>query len=155
MGRWFVEFLSSQGFSVEVADRARYPRQLPRSMTAQTDVKPTTSCWHAPGVTDAILRELALRRPAGVIFDVGSLKSRCVRSTRIEVARLPGDFRASDVRARHGVAVRGGTSCLSISAARGSRRRARVVCPDDAEAVVMSLDDHDRLIAYVLGLSIR
>src|SRR5437868_3851473 len=29
----------------------------------------------ALGVTDAILRDLALRRPPGVVFDVGSLKS--------------------------------------------------------------------------------
>src|SRR2546430_5308834 len=42
----------------------------------KTDLKQDYIVVATPlGITDAILRDLALRRPAGVIFDVGSLKS--------------------------------------------------------------------------------
>src|SRR6202030_4597729 len=77
MGRWFVEFLTSQGFSVEIADRGAVPPGATRvDDWRKTDLKHDYIVLATPlGVTDAILRELALRRPAGVIFDVGSLQS--------------------------------------------------------------------------------
>ena len=77
MGRWFVEFLTSQGFSVEVADPGAVPSGVARVEDWRTtDLKHDYIVLATPlGVTDAILRELALRRPTGVIFDVGSLKS--------------------------------------------------------------------------------
>src|SRR5215470_9842167 len=77
MGRWFVEFLGSQGFSVEVADPGAAAAGVARVHDWRTtDLKHDYIVLATPlGVTDAILRELALRRPSGVIFDVGSLKS--------------------------------------------------------------------------------
>src|SRR5690242_17671055 len=77
MGRWFVEFLSSQGFSVEVADPTSAPAGVTRvDDWRKSDLKHDYILLATPlGITDGILRELALRRPPGVIFDVGSLKS--------------------------------------------------------------------------------
>jgi chorismate mutase/prephenate dehydrogenase len=77
MGRWFVEFLSSQGFAVEIADPGTAPAGLTRvDDWRKTDLKHDYIVLATPlSVTDAILRDLALRRPPGVIFDVGSLKS--------------------------------------------------------------------------------
>ena len=89
MGRWFVEFLTSQGFSVEIADPGAVPAGVTRvDDWRKTDSKHDYIVLATPlGVTDAILRELALRRPTGVIFDVGSLKSPlragCWRSSRM------------------------------------------------------------------------
>jgi chorismate mutase/prephenate dehydrogenase len=78
MGGWFVQFLSSQGFDVEVAD----PAPVPAGLRHITD-------WHSSdlshdfiivatprGATNRILAELATR-PRGVIFDVGSLVAPC------------------------------------------------------------------------------
>src|SRR6185312_3806450 len=64
MGRWFAEFLMSQGFAVEVADPAGGP---PGAVTVDdwraTDLKQDYLLLATPlGVTDAILRDLALRR---------------------------------------------------------------------------------------------
>src|SRR6202050_675854 len=77
IGGWFTSFLGSQGFEVEVAD----PKAAGLGVKAIAD-------WHdsplthdyivvaAPlGATNTILQEIAQRRPRGVVFDLGSLKS--------------------------------------------------------------------------------
>ena len=61
MGRWFVEFLASQGFSVEVAD----PAGAPTGATAiadwrKSDLRHDFIVVATPlGATDAILRDLS------------------------------------------------------------------------------------------------
>ncbi len=156
MGRWFVQFLASQGFSVEVAD----PKGSPSGVPCMAD-------WHASdlehdyivvatslGATDAILRDLALRRPTGVIFDVGSLKSplraglMALKSHGCRVTSIHPMFGPDTelLSGRHVIFVDVG-SAEALEAAR------ELFTPTMAEQVVMSLEDHDRLIAYVLGLS--
>jgi chorismate mutase / prephenate dehydrogenase len=156
MGGWFVNFLASQGFAVEVADPAPAA-----SGTAQVDDWHRTDLKHdyivlaTPlAATDAILRDLALRRPPGVIFDVGSLKSplraglMALRSHGCQVTSVHPMFGPDTelLSGRHVIFVDLG------NAAALSRAR-ELFAPTMAEQVVMSLDDHDRLIAYVLGLS--
>ena len=156
MGRWFVEFLSSQGFTVEVADPGAVPQGVVRvDDWRTTDLKHDYIVLATPlGVTDAILRELALRRPSGVIFDVGSLKSplraglMALKSLGCKVTSVHPMFGPDTelLSGRHVVFVDLG-SPEALAAAR------ELFSPTMAEQVVMSLDDHDRLIAYVLGLS--
>lgn len=156
MGRWFADFLTSQGFSVEVAD----PVGAPAGVTHVAD-------WHATdlkqdfillatplGVTDAILRDLALRRPPGVVFDVGSLKSPlrsgllALKSHGVRVTSVHPMFGPDTqlLSGRHVVFV-------DLGHAEALQKVQELFAPTMAEQVVMSLDDHDRLIAYVLGLS--
>ena len=156
MGRWFVQFLSSQGFAVEVAD----PQ-------GGADGVPRTADWHGSDLghdfivlatplaaTDAILRDLALRRPPGIIFDVGSLKSPlragllALKSHGCRVTSVHPMFGPDTelLSGRHVIFVDLGHA-EALAAAR------ELFAPTMAEQVVMSLDDHDRLIAYVLGLS--
>src|SRR5262245_7592299 len=77
MGRWFADFMASQGFVVTVADPAGAPAGVAHVTDWHTtDLKHDFIVLATPlGLTDKILRELAMRRPKGVIFDVGSLKS--------------------------------------------------------------------------------
>jgi chorismate mutase/prephenate dehydrogenase len=156
MGRWFAEFMASQGFAVEIAD----PNGAPPGFAHLAD-------WHTSplnqdfiviatplGATDKILRELAMRRPKGVIFDVGSLKSPlragllALKSHGCKVTSVHPMFGPDTelLSGRHVVFVDLG----SAEALAGARE---LFSPTMAEQVVMSLDDHDRLIAYVLGLS--
>ena len=156
MGRWFVEFLTSQGFTVEIADPGAVPPGVARvDDWRTTDLKQDYIVLATPlGVTDAILRELALRRPSGVIFDVGSLKSplraglMALKSLGCKVTSLHPMFGPDTelLSGRHVVFVD-----LGCAEALASARE--LFSPTMAEQVVMSLDDHDRLIAYVLGLS--
>jgi chorismate mutase / prephenate dehydrogenase len=157
MGGWFVGFLTSQGFTVEVADpTGGGPAGVPRVEDwRKTDLKYDYIVVATPlGVTDAILRDLALRRPPGVIFDVGSLKSPlrsgllALKSHGCRVTSLHPMFGPDTelLSGRHVVFVD-----LGHAEALASARE--LFAPTMAEQVVMSLDDHDRLIAYVLGLS--
>jgi chorismate mutase / prephenate dehydrogenase len=156
MGGWFVSFLGSQGFSVEVADTGPVPEGVKRIEDWRaSDLKHDFIVLATPlGVTDAILRDLALRRPPGVIFDVGSLKSplrsglMALKSHGCKVTSVHPMFGPDTelLSGRHVVFVD-----LGHEAALASARE--LFAPTMAEQVVMSLDDHDRLIAYVLGLS--
>jgi chorismate mutase/prephenate dehydrogenase len=158
MGGWFVSFLGSQGFAVEVADPA--PGAEGEGLRRVADWR-TTDLRHdfivlaTPlGLTDAILRDLALRRPPGVIFDVGSLKSPlragllALKSHGCKVTSVHPMFGPDTelLSGRHVVFVD-----LGHAPALASARE--LFAHTMAEQVVMSLDDHDRLIAYVLGLS--
>ena len=156
MGRWFASFLASQGFAVEVADPAPAPEGVTHVTDWRTtDLKQDYIVLATPlGVTDAILKDLALRRPAGVVFDVGSLKSPlragllALKSLGCKVTSVHPMFGPDTelLSGRHVVFVD-----LGHAGALASARE--LFAPTMAEQVVMSLDDHDRLIAYVLGLS--
>jgi chorismate mutase/prephenate dehydrogenase len=69
--------MASQGFAVEIADPTGAPPGFAhRRGLAHFRSRHDFIVVAAPlGITDKILRELAMRRPKGVIFDVGSLKS--------------------------------------------------------------------------------
>jgi len=156
MGGWFVNFLASQGFAVEVADPA--PGATGGTRVADwhaTDLKHDVIVVATPlGATDAILRDLALRRPPGVIFDVGSLKSplraglMALKSHGCKVTSVHPMFGPDTelLSGRHVVFVDLGNAA-ALAAVR------ELFASTMAEQVVMSLDEHDRLIAYVLGLS--
>jgi len=156
MGGWFVGFLGSQGFTVEVADPSGGPAGVPHVEDwRKTDLNYDYIIVATPlGVTDAILCDLALRRPPGVIFDVGSLKSPlrsgllALKTQGCRVTSLHPMFGPDTelLSGRHVVFVD-----LGHAEALASARE--LFAPTMAEQVVMSLDDHDRLIAYVLGLS--
>ena len=156
MGGWFVSFLASQGFAVEVADPAQGGAGAARVPDwHSTDLQHDFIVLATPlGVTDAILRDLALRRPPGVIFDVGSLKSplraglMALKSHGCKVTSVHPMFGPDTelLSGRHVIFVDLGNAA-ALAAAR------ELFSSTMAEQVVMSLDDHDRLIAYVLGLS--
>ena len=156
MGRWFADFLTSQGFTVEVAD----PVGAPPGMThvpdwRATDLSHDFILLATPlGVTDEILRDLAVRKPPGVVFDVGSLKSPlrsgllALKSQGVRVTSVHPMFGPDTelLSGRHVVFV-------DLGNAEALQKARDLFGPTMAEQVVMSLDDHDRLIAYVLGLS--
>jgi chorismate mutase/prephenate dehydrogenase len=106
------------------------------------------------GNTDTVLRELAMRRPRGVIFDVGSLKSplrgglMALKSHGCRVTSVHPMFGPDTelLSGRHVIFVD-----LGHEEALGKARE--LFAPTMVEQVVMTLDEHDRLIAYVLGLS--
>jgi len=156
MGRWFAEFMASQGFAVEIADPAGAPAGFAHLADwRESPLRHDFIVIATPlGLTDKILRELAMRRPKGVIFDVGSLKSplraglNALKSHGCRVTSLHPMFGPDTelLSGRHVIFVEAG-SAEATAAAR------ELFASTMVEQVVMSLDDHDRLIAYVLGLS--
>ncbi|MEO6185309.1 MAG: prephenate dehydrogenase/arogenate dehydrogenase family protein, partial [Steroidobacteraceae bacterium] len=79
MGAWFARFLTSQGFEVQVADPSAAGSGVAAvadwRTLADLDVFDFIVVATPLGASTTILNELALRRPAGTVFDLGSLKS--------------------------------------------------------------------------------
>ncbi|MEO8314696.1 MAG: prephenate dehydrogenase/arogenate dehydrogenase family protein [Pseudomonadota bacterium] len=158
MGAWFSQFLLSQGFTVEVADPAGAAPGMP--VVADWRTLSDLNAFDfivvaAPlGASGLILNELALRKPAGVVFDLGSLKSplrsglHALKAAGVKATSLHPMFGPSTelLSGRHVIFIDLG-SAEALSAARA------LFAPTMAEQVVMSLEEHDRLVAYVLGLS--
>jgi len=161
MGRWFAEFMQSQGYEVEISDTS------PATLAGTPLANVPRVDWHASDLahdfivvatplsgTDAVLRELALRRPAGVVFDLGSLKSplrgglMALRSHGVKVTSLHPMF-GSDTELLSGRHV----IFVDLGVPEALARARELFAPTMVERVVMGLDEHDRLIAYVLGLS--
>jgi chorismate mutase/prephenate dehydrogenase len=103
---------------------------------------------------NAVLQELAARKPSGVVFDVGSLKTplrpglTALRDAGCRVTSIHPMFGPDTelLSGRHVIFVDAGNR-EALEAAQ------TLFASTMAEQVVMSLDEHDRLIAYVLGLS--
>ena len=75
MGRWFVDFFVSQGFATAVADPSL--EDAPGIFSTWTDagVDFDVIVVAAPlAVSGRILAQLAVLKPKGLIFDIGSLK---------------------------------------------------------------------------------
>lgn len=157
MGAWFARFLTSQGFAVQVADpeaEPGVPAVADWRAIADLDVFDFIVVATPLGVSTAILNQLALRRPAGTVFDLGSLKSplrgglNALKAAGVNVTSLHPMFGPNTelLSSRHVIFIDLG-SPAALAAARG------LFAPTMAEQVVMSLEEHDRLVAYVLGLS--
>jgi chorismate mutase/prephenate dehydrogenase len=156
IGRWFCGFLESQGYAVAIADVAETEEPWPRHadwrrLPLDEDIIVVATPLE---ITGRILTELAERRPPGLIFDVGSLKSplrgglAALADAGCRVTSLHPMF-GPDTRllsGRHVIFVDVGCPAATAEAR-------KLFEPTMAELVDMDLDSHDRLIAYVLGLS--
>jgi len=156
MGAWFAQFLSSQGFEVEIADPAGSPgvyRTIPNwreSELSQDLVIVATPIQ----VTADVLIELAERRPRGLIVDIGSLKT----PLREGLVRLASSgCRVTSIHPMFGPETRllSGRHVIfvDVGVAEATDEARALFAPTMAEQIEMSLEEHDRLIAYVLGLS--
>jgi len=155
MGGWFVNFFRSQGFSTDVAD------------TGVHDSPGNFSDWRAAGVdydvivvatplavSDEILKALAVKKPTGLIFDIGSLKTplrdwlAALRQQDCKVASLHPMYGPDTelLSGRHLIFV-------DVGSAEATANAKELFASTMVEQLDMGLDDHDRLIAYVLGLS--
>lgn len=156
MGAWFADFLASQGFAVTIADPAVSGQAYPAVPDWRgTEVDHDLILVATPiKITAEILAELAVRRPAGLIIDIGSLKT----PLRGALAKLTAaGCRVSSIHPMFGPDTRLLSGRHVIFVDTGSRAATdaahELFESTMAERIDMSLEEHDRLIAYVLGLS--
>jgi chorismate mutase/prephenate dehydrogenase len=156
MGRWFARFLSSQGFTVEIADpsgglAAHVSHPDWRAIELDHDMIVVAAPLRASA---AILEELALRPPPGLLFDIGSLKSP-LRSGLLAL-RAAG-ARVTSVHPMFGpdTELLSGRHVLfvDLGVPEATREARELFASTMAITAEMDLESHDRLIAYVLGLS--
>ena len=155
MGGWFVDFFASQGFETTIADASA--EDAPGVFRNWTDagVDYDVIVVATPlAVSGRILAQLAVLKPPGLVFDIGSLKTPLIDGLRelqqagCKVTSLHPMF-GPDTRllsGRHLIVCDAG--CAEATAEAQALFSATMV-----EQLDMGLDDHDRLIAYVLGLS--
>jgi chorismate mutase/prephenate dehydrogenase len=156
MGGWFAEFLASQGFRVTIAD----PKGgLPgfdsladwRNDALDFDLIVLATPLSA---TTPLLEYLAQRAPRSLIFDLGSLKTPLRAGLD---ALVKAGCRVTSLHPMFGpdTALLSGRHVIFIDlgCADALQEAQELFAPTMAERVVMGLDEHDRLIAYVLGLS--
>jgi chorismate mutase/prephenate dehydrogenase len=156
MGRWFARFLDSQGFTVEIADPAGSVGEFPhqddwRTSTLDHDIIIVAAPLRQSA---AILEELATRRPRGIVFDVGSLKTplrpalkKLVKAGVLVTSVHPMFGPDTDLLSgRHIIFV-------EVGMPEATRRARDLFSSTMAVQVEMDLDAHDRTVAYILGLS--
>jgi len=148
--------LAAQGFSPEVAVPAGAVDGVPshadwRALPLDHDVIVLATPL---GVTAEILAALAVAPPRGLVFDVGSLKSPLRAGLR---ALAAAGARVTSVHPMFGP----DTEMLSgrhviftdVGVAAATAEAKGLFATTMATLVDMDLEQHDRLIAYVLGLS--
>ncbi len=156
MGHWMADFLAAQGFAVSVAD----PSGEVAGYDYVADWK-TADLHHdiivvaTPiRIANEVLAELAGRRPRGIVFDIGSLKTPLragleqLRAAGCHVTSVHPMFGPDTelLSGRHVIFIDLGDA-VALAEARA------LFGSTMADLVVMGLDEHDRLIAFVLGLS--
>ena len=155
MGGWFVDFFVSQGFDTTIADRSveDSPGQFSHWTDAGVDYDVIVVA--APlAVSGRILAQLAVLKPQGLVFDIGSLKSPLIdglaelRDAGCRVTSLHPMF-GPETRLLSGHHLIFCDSGVPEATAAAKELFGSTM----VEQIDMGLDDHDRLIAYVLGLS--
>jgi chorismate mutase / prephenate dehydrogenase len=152
MGRWMVEFLDNQGFDVRVSDPADSDGSVDwRTMATGADVIVVAT----PILPSAsIIAELAKGGSTALVFDIASIKTPLIEALR--GAALAG-LRVCSIHPMFGPDTRllSGRNVLVMDVGCPSAvEDVRMLFVDTmAEVRQIDLDDHDRLVALVLGLS--
>jgi chorismate mutase/prephenate dehydrogenase len=156
MGRWFSVFLDSQGYEVTIAD----PGGSVPGMNCIVDWRDTPDHFTVTviatpiHVAAGVLAEFGAAGRQGLVFDIGSLKSPLESALRDLAAR------GATVTSLHPMfgpdtELLSGRHVLFLEVGSpGATREARALFDSTmVQQIEMPLADHDRLIAYVLGLS--
>jgi chorismate mutase/prephenate dehydrogenase len=156
MGRWFARFLLAQGFDVEVADPSGpvdgfAHRADWRTGALDHDIVIVAAQLRA---SSEILHAMAARPPRGLIFDIGSLKSPLRSGLHALVA---AGARVTSVHPMFGpdTELLSGRHVVFVDlGVPGATAEARELFASTlAVQTELGLEAHDRLIAYILGLS--
>ena len=155
MGGWFAEFFASQGFATTIADPGVEDGPGRFSNWTDAGIDFDVIVVAAPlAVSGRILAQLAVLKPQGLVFDIGSLKSP-LRDGLAELASA--GCRVTSLHPMFGPDTRllSGRHLIfcDVGSADATRDAKALFGSTMVEQLDMGLDDHDRLIAYVLGLS--
>lgn len=155
MGGWFIEFFESQGFATSCADPRVDPgaRQYTDWLDAGLDYDIIVVATPL-AVSNRILCELAERKPRSLVFDIGSLKGplreglMALAAAGCRVTSMHPMFGPDTelLSGRHLIFV-------DVGSAEATAAAKALFAATMVEQLDMGLDEHDRLISYVLGLS--
>jgi len=160
MGGWMSRYLDMVGYRVDVADKAaaKAADQTPfrqvldwQAVACEYDVIVVAVPLRP---SNAVLCQLAELQPRGLVFDIGSLKSplreglEALRDSACNVCSVHPMFGPDELglSGRHILFVDVGNA-QALAAARA------LFAHTAADCVELSLEEHDEVMAWVLGLS--
>jgi chorismate mutase/prephenate dehydrogenase len=156
MGRWFADFLDSQGYDITVADPINRVDEYDYAADWQDagDDFAVTVVAAPLQVSAEILSAMATRSHSGLIFDIGSLKTPLVPALS-ELANAGMQITSIHPMFGPDVELLSDKHVLFLDTGVPEATRAARALFDStmARQTEMSLTEHDRLISYVLGLS--
>jgi len=154
MGQWFSRFLSNQGFNVDISDI--------NAANATEIIDYKTSKLHYEYIIVAapiaasveILQDLALLKPKGIVLDVGSIKS----PLKLPLMQLADSgTKVVSIHPMFGPGIKLLSNkhviFINLGDSESVKKVKELFKPTMVEQIDMQLEDHDRLIAYILGLS--
>lgn len=156
MGQWFAQFLASQNFDVHINDLEPLPDQ--HNFIADytsTELNHDYVIVATPIQKSAeILQQLSELKPTGIVLDISSIKSplrlplRQLADSGCKVVSIHPMF-GPDIQLMSGKHV----IFIDMGNKEAVNQVKQLFQPTMAERINMKFEDHDRLIAYVLGLS--
>lgn len=156
MGQWFAHFLSSQNFDVFINDlepldnQHNFIKNLNDIELSHDYVIIATPIQKSA----EILQQLCQLKPTGIVLDISSIKSplrlplRQLADTGCKVVSIHPMF-GPDIQLMSGKHV----IFIDMGNEEAVNQVKQLFQPTMAERIDMKFEDHDRLIAYVLGLS--
>lgn len=156
MGGWTCRFLSNRGAKVRVWDprgkRPGYPRAKAfEAAVSDSDIIVVASPL---GVCQEELRKVVEAEPRGVVMDICSVKSHISSTLRMAAAN---GVKVASVHPMFGPRAASPKGLNVIVCDCGSREATetarRLFKGSGAKVVELYLEEHDRLMAYILGLS--
>jgi chorismate mutase/prephenate dehydrogenase len=150
MGRWLSRYLRSLGYRVLIHDTAG-PRIDLGQGVATADVIAVAVPMDAAA---SVIETIETGRPAGLVFDVASLKTPVARALRSTAEKGYAVASVHPLFGPHFGPLSRGTILLSDCGSRPGLERARALFRGSGATLVdVPLEDHDELMATVLGLS--
>lgn len=156
MGQWFAHFLASQNFEVHINDLE--PLNEQHNFIAdytQIELNYDYVIVATPIQKSAeILQQLSTLKPSGIVLDISSIKSplrlplRQLADSGCKVVSIHPMF-GPDIQLMSGKHV----IFIDMGNEEAVNQVKQLFQPTMAERIDMKFEDHDRLIAYVLGLS--
>ncbi len=156
MGDWMARYLDTVGYQVAISD----PSDRTSPFSRVDDWRDNLGQWDLVVVavplrpSNDILLELAELKPPGLLFDIGSLKSpmraglRAVQEAGCRVCSVHPMFGPDEIglSGRHILFV-------DVGHAEAVAEARALFAHTAADCVDLSLEEHDEVMAWVLGLS--
>jgi len=155
MGGWFVDFFRSQGFVTHIADSKATPGEGVYRSWREAGLDYDVVAVATPlAVSARVLAELAAEKPGGLVFDIGSLKTPLRQGLQ---ALVDAGCKVTSLHPMYGpdteLLCRRHLIFVDVGVPAATAEAKELFSATMVEQLDMDVDDHDRLIAYVLGLS--
>jgi chorismate mutase/prephenate dehydrogenase len=156
MGQWFARFFRTQGHEVHILDPRPPEEGFPTCATLEEGLEGATVGVLASPLehTAQAISQVASSGYRGTVFDIASLKGPLTES--ITAARRQG-LRYTSIHPMFGAGARTLSDkviCLCDCGHDEATRHVRGFFEETAVTLVpLSLEQHDRIVSYVLGLS--